>query len=120
MQCPYCGNDVPHGVSSCPSCGAGVPDNARQPYASVASARSAPAQQMTAQGPAKSQIVYVLLGIFLGYLGIHNFYAGYTGKGIAQLLISILSCGAIFWISWIWAVIDICTTNKDARGIPFV
>ncbi|MBQ3218003.1 MAG: TM2 domain-containing protein [Akkermansia sp.] len=26
----------------------------------------------------KSRLAYILLGVFLGSLGIHNFYAGYT------------------------------------------
>ncbi len=42
---------------------------------------------------AKSKMAAGLLGIFLGAFGVHNFYLGYTGKAIAQLLISILSCG---------------------------
>ena len=42
---------------------------------------------------AKSRLAAGLFGVLLGALGIHNFYLGYTGRGIAQLLISILSCG---------------------------
>lgn len=118
MQCPYCGNDVLPGASNCPSCGASISNNARQSYAS-ASVQPLQSQQFAGQGSAKNQIAYVLLGIFLGYFGIHNFYAGYTGKGVVQLLITILSCGTACWISWIWAIIEICTVNKDAKGIPF-
>lgn len=47
-----------------------------------------------------------LLGIFLGSLGIHNFYLGYTGKALAQLLISLLSCGMLAWASAIWGLIE--------------
>lgn len=67
----------------------------------------------------KSRVAYVVLGILLGTLGIHNFYAGYVGKGIAQLLISILSAGFLSPISWIWAIIEVCTVTKDAKGEPF-
>lgn len=67
----------------------------------------------------KSRIAYIILGIFLGTLGIHNFYAGYTGKAIAQLLISVLTLGYLGFISWIWAIIDVCTVVKDANGVPF-
>lgn len=119
MQCPYCGNDVAPGVSRCPFCGAGIQGNVRQPYPSAFPSPSANVQQFPGQGPAKSQIAYVLLGIFLGGFGIHNFYAGYTGKAVAQLLITILSFFVLAWISWIWAIIDICIVNKDAKGIPF-
>jgi len=38
----------------------------------------------------KSKIVAGLLAIFLGTLGIHKFYLGRTGWGVAYLLISIL------------------------------
>lgn len=31
-----------------------------------------------------------LLGIFLGTLGVHNFYLGYTGKAVAQLLPTVI------------------------------
>lgn len=52
----------------------------------------------------RSKIVAAILAFFLGYLGIHNFYLGKTGKGVAQLLltISVFFC----WISGIWAFID--------------
>jgi TM2 domain-containing membrane protein YozV len=47
----------------------------------------------------KSQLVALLLCLFLGYLGIHRFYLGYTGAGIIQLLTG-GGCG-------IWAFIDL-------------
>jgi len=69
----------------------------------------------------KSKIAAGLLGIFLGSLGIHNFYLGFTGKAIAQLLISILSCGMLSWASAIWGLVEgilILTgsMDKDADG----
>ena len=67
----------------------------------------------------KSRLAYILLGLFLGGLGIHNFYAGYTGKGIAQLLITILSGGFLALVVWIWVIIEICTVTKDAQGVDF-
>ena len=71
----------------------------------------------------KSKIAAGLLGIFLGSLGVHNFYLGYTGKAIAQLLISILSCGMLSFVSAIWGLIEgilILTgsMNVDADGNP--
>ena len=47
--------------------------------------------EVTVDPNAKSKMAAGLLGIFLGSLGIHNFYLGYTGKAVAQLLITILS-----------------------------
>ncbi|QPL05202.1 MULTISPECIES: TM2 domain-containing protein [Actinomyces] len=54
----------------------------------------------------KSKMAAGLLAIFLGALGIHNFYLGHTGRAVAQLLISVLSFGILSWVSWIWAIIE--------------
>ena len=67
----------------------------------------------------KSKIAAGLLGIFLGSLGVHNFYLGYTGKAIAQLLISLLSCGFLAVVSEIWGLIEgimILTGSIDTDG----
>ncbi len=69
--------------------------------------------------PPKSRLAYILLAVFLGSFGIHNFYAGYKSKAIAQLLISILSLGILSPISWIWAIVEVCTVTKDADGVTF-
>lgn len=50
----------------------------------------------------KSQLIALLLAIFLGLLSIHRFYLGYTGLGIAQILL-IWLCG----VGLIWVIIDI-------------
>ena len=67
----------------------------------------------------KSRIVYILFGLCLGTLGIHNFYAGYTGRGIAQLLLTLLTCGVLSIPIWIWAIIEVITVTKDAAGVDF-
>ncbi|MCR5687426.1 MAG: NINE protein [Lachnospiraceae bacterium] len=41
----------------------------------------------------KDRVAAGLLGIFLGGLGIHKFYLGYTKEGVITLLISLLTCG---------------------------
>ena len=71
---------------------------------------------------AKSRIAAGLFGIFLGALGVHNFYLGFIGKGVAQLLISVLSCGYLSIISFIWGLIEgiLILSNsidRDADGI---
>ena len=65
------------------------------------------------------------LAIFLGYFGIHNFYLGYTGKAIAQLLLTILSCGTLCIVSEIWAFVEaiLIFAGKiatDANGVPSI
>ena len=39
----------------------------------------------------KSRLAALLFSIFLGGIGVHNFYLGQIGKGIAKLLISIIA-----------------------------
>lgn len=88
---------------------AGLPVPPPTPYS------SAPAQQ---NPEAKDRVAYVLLAVLLG-IGIHNFYAGYTTRGIIQLLVSILSCGILWFFMWIWAIVEACTVTQDANGVRF-
>lgn len=67
----------------------------------------------------KSRTTFILLGALLGALGAHNFYAGYIKKASWQLVITLVSLGFASPMSWIWAIIDICTVNQDSRGIQF-
>lgn len=73
----------------------------------------------------KSRLAAGLLGIFLGGLGIHRFYLGYTGIGVAMLLISVLSLGFLAWAIGIWGLVEgILILAKsdsfqaDAHGVP--
>lgn len=75
------------------------------------------------QGQQKSKIAAGLLGIFLGCFGVHNFYLGYTGKAVAQLLLTLLSCGVLAVVSGIWSFIEaimilVGSINVDGNGIP--
>ena len=74
-----------------------------------------------ASGEQKERLIYILLGIFLGGFGIHNFYAGYTGKGVAQLLITLLLGWLVIPLLavFVWVLIEIITVTKDANGVAF-
>jgi len=50
----------------------------------------------------KSKLVAGLLGILLGSLGVHRFYLGYIGIGIAQIVVTFVTCG----IGAIWGLIE--------------
>jgi TM2 domain-containing membrane protein YozV len=67
----------------------------------------------------KSRTTFIVLGALLGAVGAHNFYAGYHKKAVAQLLITGLTLGFGSPMSWIWAIIDICTVNQDNLGVQF-
>lgn len=105
VSCPECGTDLSSSASTCPKCGCAI--------------------KTSVNGDNKSKVGAGLLGIFLGWLGIHNFYLGYTGKAVAQLLLTVLSCGILSVVSGIWGFIEgimILTgsVNTDADGNPLV
>lgn len=91
----------------------------------IASASGAPgaaaaAPAIAATGhPPKSRTTYIVLGIFLGAFGAHNFYAGYTGRAVGQLCLSVLTLFCLALVSWVWAIVEICIVNKDSAGIEF-
>ena len=78
----------------------------------------------------KSKVAAGLLGIFLGGFGAHNFYLGYTGRAVAQLLITLLSFGILAPVSVLWGFVEgiviLCARpgqplwGVDARGVPLI
>ena len=105
--CHNCGKETNPDQNFCLECGAKLGNNM--------AANSTSSE-------AKSKIAAGLLGIFLGSLGVHNFYLGYTSKAVAQLLITILSCGMLSFASGIWGLVEgimilVGNINKDANGI---
>ena len=74
----------------------------------------------------KSRLAYILLALFLGTLGVHNFYAGRTGAGVAQLLITLFSfplmCAGIgfatIFIPVVWSIVEIVAIDRDGDGYP--
>lgn len=71
----------------------------------------------------KSKLAAGLFGIFLGAFGVHNFYLGYTNKAVAQLLMTLLTCGLLAAVSSIWGLIEgimilAGEIKTDANGNP--
>jgi TM2 domain-containing membrane protein YozV len=106
--------------------GTGVaPPPALRPQVQPAQATLQPVNYYQQDRP-KTRVIFVLLGIFLGIFGVHNFYAGYTKKGAMQLVASVLigfyaEIAAWLWVVvWLWAIVEICMVNKDADGTQFV
>ena len=76
---------------------------------------------MPAAAP-KQKIVAFLLAFFLGALGVHNFYLGQTGMGVAQLILTITVVGALVSAPWafVQSILIIMGKVDDANGNPLV
>lgn len=68
---------------------------------------------------AKKRVRFVLLAVFLGMFGAHNFYAGYIKKAFMQVCFSVLTCFYGALVSWVWAIVEACIVNTDADGEQF-
>ena len=92
MLCRNCGKELIGTTDYCPKCGAKagtapVADNAQS---------SGRAQGKSSVG--KNKIAAGLLGIFLGWLGIHKFYLGYKKEATIMLVISLVGIPLCFII----------------------
>jgi len=134
-MCQNCGTIInDDAASNCVNCGAVLVSNGgvQQPnQAQYQNQYQAPQQaqyQQQFQQPmapvqAKSKVAAGILAILVGSFGVHNFYLGYTGKAVAQLLITVLSCFILSPISAIWSLVEgiqILTgsISTDASGMP--
>lgn len=105
MYCQKCGKEVSAEASFCPACGAPVRPLARP--AAVSPGWSAE----KAVSP-HSRLAALLLCFFLGWLGVHRFYVGKVGTGVAM----IFTFGGL----GIWTLIDfimiVTGSFTDANG----
>ena len=68
----------------------------------------------------KSQLIYVILALFLGAFGVHNFYANRWGRGLIQLLLTIGTGFVGSVISSLWAIVNIFSIETDGDGRGFI
>ncbi len=120
--CVQCGTQKGAGMSYCHQCGTQLHEGS-----SLCMNCGVNNQQIYQGGVQKSKLVAGLLGIFLGTLGIHNFYLGNNQKGLIQVLVSIiggiLTCGIATVAIQIWALVEAIqiltgSINTDANGVP--
>lgn len=145
MFCRYCGASMPDNYKFCADCG--TPILSVQPNSSPATdevkSGSAPINEHassvnTSNSPyskwanaqpehkhkpiGKRKKTAGLLGIFLGFFGVHRFYLGYTEIAFFQILLGVLgfvTFGITALGAWIWAIVDAIRIfkgkiNKDA------
>lgn len=97
--CPNCGSETNELAAVCTKCGVALKG-----------------KNSTSSGTTgdKSKLVAGLLAIFLGHLGIHEFYLGEKKRGIYKIVASVASAflsaigiGIIGLIGvWVWNIID--------------
>ncbi|MDO8530932.1 MAG: TM2 domain-containing protein [Dehalococcoidia bacterium] len=122
IDCPDCGKQVSPEAVSCPGCGRPV-KGVGNAAGSVISDSGVTSQLQTKPAPVivnpvKSRGTFIILGVLLGWLGIHNFYAGYYARGAVQLLIAVvlgwLIVGLV--INIVWVVFELVAVKVDAKG----
>ena len=110
-QCPYCAEMVRIEAVKCKHCGSDL--------------RVRRGGQVDKQAVRKvdlisdsSRFIYIILALFLGLLGIHNFYAGHTSAGLWQLLGTLLLGWTLIvpLIILIWVIIEIFSQDMDGQG----
>ena len=99
--CANCGKELNPGAAICVACGAAVKGTA-----------------VAAEEDQKSKLVAVLLAFFLGWIGVHDFYLGYTKYGIIKIVLTVCTGFG----GYIWAFIDFVrlltgSLHTDANGV---
>ena len=96
---------------------------APNPNASFLDKAAQPFAGLTPAGE-KSWIVALALAFFLGAIGAHNFYLGYTKKGVLQLGLIVIGglvvAAVALWgfVEFIMIIIGAGGYDKDAAGMP--
>lgn len=123
ISCPECSTSVSDKAIACPKCGCPI---AKPVTLSSGSPPTAPAGVVTVS---KSRGVYIILGLLFGVLGIHDFYAGYNGRGAVKFVLvafcffmdastagGFVITRLVAGIMAIWTVIQLIANTTDRAG----
>jgi TM2 domain-containing membrane protein YozV len=109
MYCQKCGKELPDQASFCPSCGHPAHPEVR---GETRAAGMGPGYSAEKPVSPFNRLVTLLLCIFVGALGVHRFYVGKIGTGVAM----IFTLGGL----GIWVLVDfimiIVGSFRDANG----
>ena len=126
--CTNCGTKIEEGQKKCTNCGKVLKISSEPIKETKINETNDNTTSIPNTGEKKSRILSGLLAIFIGSLGVHNFYLGYTSKAVAQLLLTLvgwIACGIGPLIASVWGFVEgimILTgsIDKDANGNPLV
>ena len=93
--CSFCGAKTTGDMTSCQNCGITLKHYSESTDSSVFNRQSD-----------KSKFSAGMMAVFLGPLGIHDFYLGNTDKGWTKLLITVLSGGIGSVLTGPWSIYD--------------
>lgn len=123
-KCPQCGAPIDPDAMECRYCGERLvvqrtlqQERQAQPQPQVVyvqqpqAAPQQPSSGIDPSWPIKSKVAAGLLGIFLGGIGIHKFYLGRIGAGVA----SILFCwtGIPELVGFIEGIVYLCSSDEN-------
>ena len=115
MFCPKCGTSNEDSARFCAKCGAALaaveaPAAGTGAGAGAGTMRTPSASSSGQVVTGKNPTVALVLSIFLGFLGVGQFYNGDWKKGLAMaggsILLGIPSGGLVTLGVWIWSAID--------------
>ncbi len=122
MQCPKCGAETTAKI--CEYCGSEMPQRQQYNYTDNSNVtvnnyyNQMPQQTyeysgFTATESQKSRKISLVLCIFLGFIGAHQFYVKKVGMGFVYLFTV-----GLFGIGWIVDIVRIATSSfRDADGL---
>lgn len=110
-QCPFCKAEIAGDAQKCCHCGEWVVVKVRND------------QEITS----KSEIIFVILGLLLGLIGVHNFYVNEKAAGFEKILLSILGISLLDWfphsplgafilfVNAVWVLVEIIRNGKHVN-----